>query len=77
MTKKKIYEYENIDERKAIYREQDKIKHFIKYWEKHYNIKVPVEKIQWNKTNKPIIKKCLPILKELGEIEFINNNNLD
>jgi len=77
MTKPKIYEYENADERRAIYREQDKIKHFIKYWEKHYNIKVPIEKIQWFKANKPVIKKCLPIFKELCNIEFINNNDLD
>lgn len=49
-------------------KEQDRQRHFLKYWEKKHNIKLKVEQIEEFKKHEKIIKKVLPILGFLKEI---------
>jgi len=49
-------------------KEQDRERHFLKYWEKKHNIKLKKEQIDEFKQHEKIIKKVLPILGFLKDI---------
>ena len=74
MVRVQKYTYDNLSQRRDIYRERDRIKHFLNYWKTNYNIIVPEDQIDFFKKNKSIIKASLPILQNLKEMEFINTN---
>ena len=74
MVRAQKYTYDNLSQRRDIYRERDRIKHFLNYWKSNYNIIVPEDQIDFFKKNKSIIKASLPILQNLKEMEFINTN---
>ena len=75
MVRAQKYTYDTLEERRKIYREKDRIKHFVNYWRTNYNIVVPEDQIDFFKANKTIIKKSLPILQNLKQMEFVENTN--
>jgi len=75
MVRTQKYTYDTLEERRKIYREKDRIKHFVNYWRTNYNIIVPEDQINFFKANKSIIKASLPILQNLKEMEFVENTN--
>ena len=75
MVRTQKYTYDTLEERRKIYREKDRIKHFVNYWRTNYNIVVPEDQIDFFKANKTIIKKSLPILQNLKQMEFVENTN--
>ena len=75
MVRTQKYTYDTLEERRKIYREKDRIKHFVNYWRTNYKIIVPEDQIEFFKANKTIIKKSLPILQNLKEMQFVENTN--
>lgn len=75
MVRAQKYTYDTLEERRKIYREKDRIKHFVNYWRTNYNIVVPEDQIDFFKKNKSIIKASLPILQNLKQMEFVENTN--
>lgn len=75
MVRTQKYTYDNLEERRKIYKEKDRIAHFKNYWKSQYNIIVPEDQIDFFKANKTIIKKSLPILQNLKEMQFVENTN--
>tara|TARA_R100000426_G_scaffold82940_1_gene61337 strand:- start:415 stop:648 length:234 start_codon:yes stop_codon:yes gene_type:complete len=75
MVRAQKYTYDTLEQRRAIYREKDRINHFKNYWKSNYNIIVPEDQIDFFKANKTIIKKSLPILETLKNLQFVENTN--
>jgi len=75
MVRTQKYTYDTLEERRKIYREKERIKHFVNYWRTNYNIIVPEDQIDFFKKNKSIIKASLPILQNLKQMEFVENTN--
>ena len=75
MVRVQKYTYDNLSQRRDIYRERDRIKHFLNYWKSNYGIIVPEDQIDFFKKNKSIIKASLPILQNLKEMQFVENTN--
>ena len=75
MVRTQKYTYDTLEERRKIYRENDRINHFKNYWKSNYNIIVPEDQIDFFKKNKSIIKASLPILQNLKQMEFVENTN--
>ena len=67
----KKYDWDTREEQLAIKKNLDKIQTYIKYWEKHYNLKIKEEDIETIKKYKSGIKKILPILDFVKKLELI------
>tara|TARA_R110002020_G_scaffold317674_5_gene533299 strand:- start:769 stop:987 length:219 start_codon:yes stop_codon:yes gene_type:complete len=65
------YEYETEEERMLIRKNIDKQNHFIKYWEKHYKLKINIDDIEMIKQYKTHIKGILPILDFVKRLQLI------
>lgn len=65
------YEYETVEECKRIRKNIDKQHHFIKYWEKHYKLKINIDDIEMIKKYKTHIKGILPILDFVKRLQLI------
>ena len=75
MVRAQKYTYDNLEERRKIYKEKDRIAHFKNYWRSNYKIIVHEDQIEFFKKNKSIIKASLPILQNLKEMQFVENTN--
>jgi len=69
--KRRKYDYKTEEERLAIRREYDRILKMKIMWKKNYGINIKDEQVDFFTENRLLIKKVLPILVELKQIEFI------
>jgi len=69
--KRRKYDYKTEEERLAIRREYDRILKMKIVWKKNYGINIKDEQVDFFTENRLLIKKVLPILVELKQIEFI------
>jgi len=69
--KRRKYDYKTEEERLAIRREYDRILKMKIMWKKNYGINIKDEQVDFFTENRLLIKKVLPILEELKQIEFI------
>jgi len=69
--KRRKYDYKTEEERLAIRREYDRILKMKIMWKKNYGINIKDEQVDFFTENRLLIKKVLPILVGLKQIEFI------
>ena len=69
--KRRKYDYKTEEERLAIRREYDRILKMKIMWKKNYGINIKDEQVDFFTEHRLLIKKVLPILVELKQIEFI------
>lgn len=69
--KRRKYDYKTEEERLAIRREYDRILKMKLVWKKNYGINIKDDQVDFFTDNRLLIKKILPILEELKQIEFI------
>jgi len=74
----KKYDWETPEEMKECRRKCDRENKFIKFWANTYNIKIGVKDIELVKKYKSEIKKILPILQFIKNMELvISEDNLN
>ena len=71
----KIHQYETKEEMLELRKELDKTNKFKKYWLKKYNIKIKDNEIQTVMEYKSHIKKILPIIDFIKNLEIITSSD--
>lgn len=71
----KKYDWETDEEKKECRKKYDREQKFYKYWKDKYKIIVKPEQVETFMKNKSIIKKALPLLEFLNELEILENEN--
>jgi hypothetical protein len=69
------YEWETEDEKKECRKKYDREQKFYKYWKDKYKIIVKPEQVETFMKNKALIKKALPLLDFLNDLEILENEN--
>jgi hypothetical protein len=70
MGRKKVYEYENEDELKEVRKKCDRERKLYNYWKNKHNLLLKPEDMDLFNEHKSAIKKVLPILNFLKQLEF-------
>jgi len=69
------YEWETEEEKKECRKKCDRERKQFKYWKDKYKIVIKPEQMEMFSQHKSIIKKALPILDFLKELEILENPN--
>jgi|TARA_R100001015_G_C4635060_1_gene203323 hypothetical protein len=69
------YEWETEEEKKECRKKYDREQKFYKYWKDKYKIIVKPDQVDMFMKNKSIIKKALPLLEFLNQLEILENEN--
>jgi hypothetical protein len=71
----KKYNWETKEEEKECRKKYDREQKFYKYWKDKYKIIIKPEELEMFNQHKSIIKKALPILQFLKNLEIMENPN--
>ena len=71
----KKYDWETLEEKKECRKKYDREQKFYKYWKDKYKIIVKPDQVDMFMKNKSIIKKALPLLEFLNQLEILENEN--
>jgi len=71
----KKYNWETEEEKKECRKKYDRERKFYNYWKNKYKIIIKPEQMEMFNQHKSIIKKALPILDFLKELEILENPN--
>lgn len=72
---KKVYDYKTTEQMLELRKELDKTNKFKKYWLKKYNIKIKDHEIKMIMQYKSEIKKILPIIDFIKNLEIITSSD--
>jgi|TARA_R110002111_G_scaffold233733_1_gene294754 hypothetical protein len=77
MGRPRVYQYENDEERKQIRRKCDREAKIFQYWKNTHGIIIQPEQMEEFMINKTLIKKIIPILDFIQNLETVDVNSMD